>query len=53
MTAYTLDQAENEIAGIYRWFHENSPGTVVQEVGHLADLWSIVDFYLATGEYDS
>lgn len=50
MTAYTLEQAENEIAGIYRWFHENSPGTVVQEIGHLADLWSICDYYYALEE---
>lgn len=48
--AYTLEQAENEIAGIYKWFAANSPGTVVQEVGHLADLWSIADYYYALEE---
>lgn len=50
MTAYTLEQAENEIAGIYRWFSQQSPGTRVREEGHLADLWSIADYYYALEE---
>lgn len=48
--AYTLEQAELEINGIYKWFAQHSPGTVVQEAGHLADLWSIVDYYYALEE---
>lgn len=43
MTAYTLEQAENEIRATYEFFARESPGTVVQEVGHLSNLWAIVD----------
>lgn len=38
-----LEEAENEIASIYRWFAEEAPGVVVQEEGHLAQLWAFVD----------
>lgn len=48
----TLEEAENEIHGIYRWFAEEAPGVVVQEEGHLAQLWAVVDSHLdpETGE---
>lgn len=42
----SLEEAENELYGIYQWFAKESPGTVVQETGHVADLWAIVDRYL-------
>lgn len=50
MTAYTLEQAELEIKSIYTWWHENQPEIVPQEIGHLADLWSICDYYYALEE---
>lgn len=43
MTAYTLEQAENEIRATYEFFAREAPGVPVQEQGHLANLWAIVD----------
>lgn len=43
----SLEEAENELYGVYQWFAKNAPhGTVVQETGHVADLWAIIDRYL-------
>lgn len=42
-----LDEVENEIASIYRWFAHEAPGVTVREEGHLAQLWSIADAYYA------
>jgi hypothetical protein len=39
----TLEQAENEIAAIYRWFAQEAPGVTVREEGHLANLWAVAD----------
>lgn len=50
MTAYTLEQAENEIKSIYTWFSQQAPGVIVREEGHLADLWSICDYYYSLEE---
>lgn len=46
----SLDEVEREIEGHYRFFFENAPGVVVQERGHLADLWAIADAYYALEE---
>lgn len=50
MTAYTLEQPEKEIQSIYQWFAREAPGVAVREEGHLADLWSIADYYYALEE---
>lgn len=42
--AYTLESAHQAIYDHYQWFAREAPGVYVQEVGHLAQLWSIVDY---------
>lgn len=39
----SLNEVENEIAGIYRWFSQEAPGVSVREEGHLAQLWAVAD----------
>lgn len=46
----TLEETENEIAGIYRWFATEAPGVTVREEGHLAALWAVADDYYAKEE---
>lgn len=41
----SLEETENEIAGVYRWFAREAPGVRVQEEGHLAQLWAVADAY--------
>ena len=41
----SLEETENEIAGIYCWFAREAPGVVVREEGHLAALWALADSY--------
>lgn len=48
--ALTLEEVENKIAGIYRFFAEEAPGVQAQEQGELGVLWRIADdFYRAEG----
>lgn len=42
-----LEEAENEISSIYRWFAQEAPGVAVREEGHLAQLWAFVDAQIA------
>lgn len=41
--AYTLDEIHEEIAEIYHWFAQASPGVRPQETGRLGALWSLHD----------
>lgn len=36
-----ITEIENEISAIYHWYAKEAPGVVVQEVGHLANLWAL------------
>ena len=39
----TIDEIEAEISAIYRFWSEQAPGVTPQEVGTLAQLWSLAD----------
>lgn len=39
----TVEEAEQEVYGIYQWFHREAPGTRVVEQGRLAQLWAYLD----------
>ena len=43
MERLTRAEAEQELYNIYQWYAREAPGVQVQEVGHVADLWAIVD----------
>lgn len=36
-----ITEIETEISAIYRWYAKEAPGVIVQEVGHLANLWAL------------
>lgn len=38
-----LSEVERRIYNTYQWFAKESPLTVVQETGQLAQLWAIAD----------
>ena len=40
----SIEQIENDIAGIYRWWAQSAPGVTPLEAGHLADLWALADY---------
>ena len=40
-TRLTLEDVEQAIYEYYQFFAREAPGVVVQEVGHLANLWSV------------
>lgn len=42
-TRLTLEEVEQAIYAHYQFFAREAPGVVVQETGHLANLWSVFD----------
>lgn len=48
--ALTLEEVENRIAGIYRFFAAEAPGVHAQEQGELGELWRIADDFYAAEE---
>lgn len=42
MNALTLEEIEQRISGIYRWFAREAPGVTPKEEGELGVLWSLV-----------
>ena len=47
MNALTLEEIEQRIAGIYRFFHQVAPGVTPQETGELGTLWRLFDEMMA------
>lgn len=39
----SINEVENEIAGIYHWYAKEAPGVTPIETGHLANLWALAD----------
>lgn len=46
----SLEEIETAIYDHYQWFAREAPGVVVQEEGHLAQLWAVADTYYAKEE---
>lgn len=45
-----LQEIEDEIAHVYRWFAAEAPGVRVQEHGRLAQLWREFEFRIDAEE---
>ena len=49
----TLAEVEQAIYEHYQFFAREAPGVVVQEVGHLANLWAMFDEMIAEEQGDA
>lgn len=43
MNAYTLEEVEDRISGIYHMFAREAPGVTPVEAGELGVLWALFD----------